>query len=73
MSVVSRKELVRAGHFGSREGILGRDRASWLYVATWFSLCRDIVSIFSLRKKMSRHGFFLLRQVLSRVGESMSR
>ena len=30
---------------GRYKGFLGRNIVSWLYV-TWFSLCRDIVSIF---------------------------
>ena len=27
---------------------LGHDKASWIYVATWFSLCRDMVRGFKL-------------------------
>ena len=33
---------------GADKGFLGRNRASWLNVATWFSLCRDMVLGFKL-------------------------
>ena len=33
---------------GRYKGFLGCDRASWLYVVTWVSLCRDMVLNFKL-------------------------
>ena len=47
---------------GCDKGFLGHDRASWLYVATWLSLCCDMVFSFKLWE-MSQNGVSLLRQV----------
>ena len=57
---------------GRDKSFLVRDKASWLYVATWFSLCHDMVFSFKLWK-MLQHGVSLLRQVWAWLGISRSR
>ena len=52
---------------GRDKGFLVRDKASWLYVATWFSLCHDMVFSFKLWK-MLQYGVSLLRQVWAWLG-----